>query len=236
MKEKLARTASAIYSFLLVATLFVADRLIDHILKTRMSERAYPKTKRVRFSPELRRAIRWRQDSLCMYCGVELYSENMHIDHIYPVEHGGGNDHQNLQALCASCNTRKGVQTDDEFRERYRELLPQTRMDRVPKPPDYQIPQCAFREITQRTSQSYNTQARRRAVFKTPRQKIIDGSISMGAYLGAIWLFIFLAALFVFGAESIFWYVIALCSAIGAGVFMAIGLISRGECTGRMEE
>ena len=39
--------------------------------------------------------------------GVTLNRRNMHIDHIYPVEHGGSNDAENLQALCAGCNMRK---------------------------------------------------------------------------------------------------------------------------------
>ena len=49
----------------------------------------------------------------------------MDIDHMIPVIRGGSNDESNLQVICRPCNLRKGLQTDEEFRERYARLVPQ---------------------------------------------------------------------------------------------------------------
>ena len=49
-----------------------------------------------------------------------------HIDHITPVAQGGANARDNMQLLCPGCNTRKGDRTDQEFRYRYRSLIPVT--------------------------------------------------------------------------------------------------------------
>lgn len=42
----------------------------------------------------------------CKHCGT---SEALTIDHIHPISKGGGNEDENLQTLCVSCNSRKGV-------------------------------------------------------------------------------------------------------------------------------
>ena len=43
----------------------------------------------------------------CATCGAE--DQPMHVDHIVPRSRGGGNEIENLQALCAGCNIRKGA-------------------------------------------------------------------------------------------------------------------------------
>jgi 5-methylcytosine-specific restriction endonuclease McrA len=48
--------------------------------------------------------------SCCLACGT---SENIAIDHIIPLAKGGLHDISNLQPLCQSCNSKKGVQTID---------------------------------------------------------------------------------------------------------------------------
>ena len=42
----------------------------------------------------------------CVYCGEK---ENLSIDHIKPVKLGGGDELNNLQILCKSCNSKKGA-------------------------------------------------------------------------------------------------------------------------------
>lgn len=49
----------------------------------------------------------------CRICGS---SEELEIDHIVPVIRGGETEKENLQALCKSCNTKKGIKTIDASR------------------------------------------------------------------------------------------------------------------------
>lgn len=48
----------------------------------------------------------------CVVCGS---TESLSIDHIVPIVRGGGCDVGNLQALCRTCNARKGRKTMAEF-------------------------------------------------------------------------------------------------------------------------
>lgn len=229
--QKALRVMGIVAAFLVRLALVGADIYLDFLLRTRANERAVPKTRRIRFSDDLRRRIRQQQGGLCMYCGVRLSRGNMHIDHIYPVEHGGSNEAENLQALCASCNTRKGVQTDREFRERYYPLLSPAVPGIRPTPPRRRIPQAEFRAITRRTTQSGSTRARRAAIFRTPRQKITGGGFTTGLVAGVAW---FLAIPSVFGGSDAVAY-IALFGGItlGAGIFA--GLVWRARRTGRFD-
>ena len=43
----------------------------------------------------------------CQICGKELKKEEITIDHIIPLSKGGGNNIENLQPLCKSCNSKK---------------------------------------------------------------------------------------------------------------------------------
>lgn len=57
-------------------------------------------------------ASRWRkmvaEDQAGVFCVVCGDRQNLHVDHIVPVSRGGSEtDLQNLQLLCASCNTAK---------------------------------------------------------------------------------------------------------------------------------
>ena len=120
------RAALAAGNFLLVACFFIIDSYHLWSLRVKAGERAVPRTKRRTIPPAVRRRIIARQGGLCMYCGVDLMRLNRnqrHIDHMDPVERGGPDVEENMQGLCGRCNSRKGVQTDGEFRERYRELL-----------------------------------------------------------------------------------------------------------------
>ena len=55
-------------------------------------------------------------------CGCWLYAlppGSIHIDHIKPQSEGGTDDRSNLQALCHSCNLRKGARTQQQARLPY---------------------------------------------------------------------------------------------------------------------
>lgn len=43
----------------------------------------------------------------CVHCGLK--DGYLTLDHIRPLLYGGLNERQNLQVLCRSCNSRKGV-------------------------------------------------------------------------------------------------------------------------------
>ena len=169
------------------ATCSALDASHRIMLRIRLGERATAPTRRVRFSPEQQLRISRRQGNRCMYCGVTLNRNNRQLDHIYPVEFGGPNDEENLQALCGGCNARKGVQTDSDFRARYRELLASVP---VGQPPAKRIPQARFTAITRISRQGETTRALRRSVFRTPQEKIAFGSLILGGVIGAVWFLI----------------------------------------------
>lgn len=55
---------------------------------------------------KLRKAVLRRDGHQCQECGS---TQNLHVDHIYPEALGGKATMENLQALCRSCNCRKGA-------------------------------------------------------------------------------------------------------------------------------
>ncbi|MBE9099336.1 HNH endonuclease [Vacuolonema iberomarrocanum] len=46
----------------------------------------------------------------CQGCGIPLTPENFHADHIVPYSKGGETAVYNGQALCSTCNLKKGDQ------------------------------------------------------------------------------------------------------------------------------
>ena len=52
----------------------------------------------------VRKDVMMRDNYQCQYCGS---TENLVIDHIFPFSRGGSNEADNLQVLCASCNSSK---------------------------------------------------------------------------------------------------------------------------------
>lgn len=54
-----------------------------------------------------------RDDYKCKRCGV---TENLSIDHIFPVSKGGSNKLINLETLCVPCNQKKSNKVEISFR------------------------------------------------------------------------------------------------------------------------
>ncbi len=63
------------------------------------------KVERARVSNKVRFAIYARDNYQCVKCGD---TEDLEIDHIYPISKGGKSDLNNLQTLCHHCNYQKG--------------------------------------------------------------------------------------------------------------------------------
>lgn len=47
-------------------------------------------------------------NGLCVYCGCDLTTKTMTVDHVIPRARGGRNELSNLVPSCAPCNSRKG--------------------------------------------------------------------------------------------------------------------------------
>ena len=90
----------------------------------------------------------------------------LEIDHKWPVSRNGGNELSNLQLLCTACNLRKGIQTDQEFRERYWRLLPPD--GSIPDPP---IRQELFTRETQYTRAAPTVRSIYRERFAAARRR-----------------------------------------------------------------
>ena len=51
----------------------------------------------------------------CELCGISAEQKALEVDHIVP-RNWGGDDSENLQALCYSCNAMKRDRYDTDFR------------------------------------------------------------------------------------------------------------------------
>ena len=65
---------------------------------------------------EIREMLYLAYSRPCKYCKKNLDVTNMVCDHKHPISSGGGSFKNNLQMICASCNTKKGPLTDKEYR------------------------------------------------------------------------------------------------------------------------
>ena len=205
-------------------SLMLMDVSLWLILSLTENARSVRPTIRATFSKEERAAIAQSQRYRCMYCGVRLTSDNLQIDHMYPVSRGGPNDDDNLQALCRRCNIRKGNHTDEEFRDRYYELVGD-----YMEPPAQRIPQKYFDEIMRTTDAHEGVQEANQNRYLTPEQRVTR---SLPIAIG------FWAA--VFTVVSAFWIssllVQALFIGILFGVAYAVGLWLRARHTGVFDE
>jgi hypothetical protein len=61
---------------------------------------------RRRMDPQLRWSVFRRDHYACVHCGS---TADLTVDHIHPVSLGGADSPENLQTLCRTCNSSKGV-------------------------------------------------------------------------------------------------------------------------------
>ncbi len=184
--EEVRSKFSVSVNALIRGTLWISDWYLDFLLVRGQNERWRPSAERISFPQSVRIKIHQRQQGKCMYCGCYL-AKGWHIDHIYPREHGGSNDLVNLQGLCPPCNLRKGVQTDEEYRKRFRKLLPPVDPTVDPVPPADRIPKWEFDKRTKQTSLSSSARSRTKSKYKSPRQKIVSGSLITGVFASVTW-------------------------------------------------
>lgn len=69
--------------------------------------------RRQHFPVWLKQAVLYRDKGTCVLCRTDLSKlirmvNNVHIDHIVPLDVYGSNDASNMQLLCETCNTKKG--------------------------------------------------------------------------------------------------------------------------------
>ena len=60
--------------------------------------------KRESFTARKSLAVFKRDDYKCVFCGTP---DDLTVDHVYPWSKGGSDGMENLQTLCASCNSKK---------------------------------------------------------------------------------------------------------------------------------
>ena len=60
-----------------------------------------------------KRTLYGEQEGVCNGCRVLFPYRNFTIDHVVPQSRGGGDEPDNLQLLCAACNSTKGQGTHE---------------------------------------------------------------------------------------------------------------------------
>ena len=133
-----------------------------------------------------------------------------------------------LQVLCAPCNQRKGIQTNEEFYARYRKAMREVRPGQLPRTP---IPRARFKEETGRTHDQ--VQKFKRTKYISPATKIKYGSLAAGAACGIAW---FLAWNLSFTEPSSLVGNISVFGGIASGLLAGAGLMVRAKVTGRYNQ
>ena len=218
------------HSLPIAAVLATADLLISLMLMTRRNERTVQPTRRVTFSDNIKKGLAQFQEYKCMFCGVRRKLPNLQIDHINPVVRGGSNETSNLQLLCAPCNQRKGMQTNEESYSRYQTTLRGIKPGRPPQKP---IPQGKFKSETQKTRAGHEVRKFKKAKYISPQTKIKSGSLAAGAACGAGW---FLAWNLSFTEPSTLIGDISIFGGITSGLLTCAGLMLRAKVTGRYDQ
>lgn len=200
----------------------VVDLYIDFLLFIGQGDRKIRPTQRVSLDKYRSRLFK-DQGGKCKYCGAPKRKANFQIDHIDPVVMGGSNDYENLQLLCPPCNQRKGIQSDAEFRQRYKSLLPAGK-----RTPQSVIPQDRFKAVTRKTTESERVKAFRKTKYWSPRDRIRGGSICTA-------MAVFVVLLILFASIGLTDAALLLLSVMGAGL-VGGGIYLRAGYTDKLVE
>ena len=75
--------------------------------------------------PEIRALMHKSYGKKCKYCDDKLICTNIVFDHATAISHGGPSTLENIQIICARCNTRKGPLSDSDYRKILKFVLSQ---------------------------------------------------------------------------------------------------------------
>lgn len=73
-----------------------------------------------------KRYIAARDGEKCFYCNTQFAKENLTVEHLLSISHGGNNHLSNLVLACQPCNLEAGTGTiidKVEFRDRKRQEI-----------------------------------------------------------------------------------------------------------------
>lgn len=92
---------------------YILDLMSDELdLDTRFkqAEKTKKAPKKAKISNALKKKVFERDKYRCVSCGTHL---DLTCDHIFPESKGGETTLENLQTMCRSCNSRKGVKVGE---------------------------------------------------------------------------------------------------------------------------
>ena len=168
--------------------LFVADLIIYVMVRVQGGGRNIRPTRRRPFAAGQKEDLFRSQDGRCMYCGAIRDIREFQIDHMMPVVRGGPHEQDNFQLLCGPCNNRKRDYTDEEFRQRFGELLGTGGGGRdARQPPRQQIPLDRFEEVSRQSPVPQSLQDFHRTKFSPQLRKVAFGCIGIGLVALAAW-------------------------------------------------
>ena len=168
--------------------LFIADLVIYLMVRAQGGGQRVRPTRRRPFEAGQKESLFRSQGGRCMYCGAERDIREFQIDHMLPVVRGGPHEMSSFQLLCGPCNNRKRDYTDDEFRQRFRELTGPPRGSRGGyEPPQQQIPLDRFEEVSLRSPVPQSLRDFHSMEFRPPLGQVAAGCAVVGLVALAVW-------------------------------------------------
>ena len=62
-----------------------------------------------------------RATAVCCFCKCALTQATATLEHVVPKSHGGRVNHANIRLSCATCNTDRGDEDFEEYRQKQKE-------------------------------------------------------------------------------------------------------------------